>query len=190
MFGHQVHATVLQDGWSGMTGAAAQPTRIADGDVPVSADGSITLPVTDGSQGDGAGGNASSCHATGPRVPGKIGNALALCGNNEYVDVPSGIMQGVSDFTISAWVNPSANTAWSRVFDFGTGTGGYMFLTLNAGGGPIRFAITAGEGLVASSRSTAPASCRPTPGRTWLSRSPAAPGRCTSTARRSARTRA
>jgi len=28
------------------------------------------------------------------------------------------------------------------VFDFGTGTGDYMFLTLNAGGGPIRFAIT------------------------------------------------
>ncbi len=142
IFGHTVHATIFQDRWSGMTGAAAQPTRTFDGDVPVSPGGSITLPVTDGSQGDGAGGNAASCHATGPRVPGKIGNALALCGNNEYVSVPSGIMQGVSDFTISAWVNPSADTAWSRVFDFGTGTGDYMFLTLNAGGGPIRFAIT------------------------------------------------
>ena len=51
-------------------------------------------------------------------------------------------MQGVTDFTVSAWVNPSANTAWSRVFDFGTGTNDYMFLTLNAGGGAIRFAIT------------------------------------------------
>ena len=59
-----------------------------------------------------------------------------------YVSLPSGIMQGVSDFTISAWVNPSADTAWSRLFDFGTGTNDYMFLTLNAGGGPIRFAIT------------------------------------------------
>ena len=28
------------------------------------------------------------------------------------------------------------------MFDFGTGTNDYMFLTLNAGGGPIRFAIT------------------------------------------------
>ena len=75
-------------------------------------------------------------------MPGKIGSALHLCGNNEYVNLPSGVAQGLHDFTISAWVNPSANTAWSRVFDFGTGTGDYMFLTLNAGGGPIRFAIT------------------------------------------------
>ena len=141
LFGHSVHATVLQDRWSGMTGAAAQPTRTFDGDVPVGSDGSITLPVTDGRQGDG-GRDAASCTATGARVPGKIGSALHLCGNNEYVNLPSGIAQGLHDFTISAWVNPSANTAWSRVFDFGTGTGDYMFLTLNAGGGPIRFAIT------------------------------------------------
>jgi hypothetical protein len=142
LFGSSVHATVLQDRWSGMTGAAAQPTRTFDGDLPVGPGGSVTLPVTDGSQGDGAGGNAASCHATGPRVPGKIGSALALCGNNEYVSLPAGIMTGVTDFTIAAWVNPSADTAWSRVFDFGTGTGDYMFLTLNAGGGPVRFAIT------------------------------------------------
>jgi len=139
--GGTVHATVFQDRWSGMTGAAAQPTRTYDGDVQAK-NGSITLPVTSGDQGDGAGGNAASCHATGARVPGKIGNALALCGNNEYVDLPDGIMQGTGDFTISAWVNPSAGTAWSRVFDFGTGTNDYMFLTLNAGGGPVRFAIT------------------------------------------------
>ncbi len=58
------------------------------------------------------------------------------------MNLPNGIMSGLHDFTISAWVNPSANTAWSRVFDFGTGTNDYMFLTLSAGGGPIRFAIT------------------------------------------------
>jgi hypothetical protein len=80
--------------------------------------------------------------ATGPRVPGKIGNAVQLSGNGEYVDLPDGIVSGLHDFTISAWVNPSANTAWSRVFDFGTGTNDYMFLTLSAGGGPLRFAIT------------------------------------------------
>ena len=80
IFGHTVHATIFQDRWSGMTGAAAEPTRTFDGDVPVGPDGSVTLPVTSGDQGDGAGGNAASCHATGARVPGKIGNALALCG--------------------------------------------------------------------------------------------------------------
>ena len=80
--------------------------------------------------------------ATGSRVPGKIGNAVKLSGDGEYADLPDGIVSGLHDFTISAWVNPSANSAWSRVFDFGTGTNDYMFLTLSAGGGPLRFAIT------------------------------------------------
>ncbi len=82
--------------------------------------------------------------ATGSRVPGKIGNAVQLSGNGEYADLPDGIVSGLHDFTISAWVNPSASTAWSRLFDFGTGTSDYMFLTLSAGGGPLRFAITTG----------------------------------------------
>jgi hypothetical protein len=78
--------------------------------------------------------------ASGPRVPGEIGNAVKLSGNGEYVNLPNGIVGGLHDFTISAWVNPSANSAWSRVFDFGTGTGNFMFLTLSAGGGPLLFA--------------------------------------------------
>jgi hypothetical protein len=84
--------------------------------------------------------------ATGPRVPGEIGNAVKLPGSGEYVSLPSGIVSGLNDFTISAWVNPSQNSAWSRVFDFGTGTTANMFLTLSAGGGPLRFAITTGGG--------------------------------------------
>ncbi len=84
--------------------------------------------------------------ATGPRVPGKIGNAVKLSGSGEYVELPDGIVSGLTDFTISTWVNPSQNSAWSRVFDFGTGTTANMFLTLSAGGGPLRFAITTGGG--------------------------------------------
>ncbi|MBO0773530.1 MAG: LamG domain-containing protein, partial [Actinobacteria bacterium] len=79
--------------------------------------------------------------ATGPRVPGEIGNAVPLNGSGDYVNLPGNIASGLSDFTISAWVKPNAIPTWSRVFDFGTGTGNYMFLTVNAGSGP-RFAIT------------------------------------------------
>jgi hypothetical protein len=93
--------------------------------------------------------------AAGPRVPGEIGNALQLSGNGDYVQLPAGIVSGLSDFTVSAWVNPSANSAWSRVFDFGTGTNDYMFLTLSAGGGPLRFAITT-SGNGAEQQLTAP----------------------------------
>jgi hypothetical protein len=84
--------------------------------------------------------------ATGPRAPGRIGNAVKLSGSGEYAELPDGIVSGLNDFTISAWVNPSQNSAWSRVLDFGTGTTANMFLTLSAGGGPLRFAITAGGG--------------------------------------------
>jgi hypothetical protein len=89
----------------------------------------------------------SSGNATGPRVTGKIGNAVKLSGQSEYANLPTGIVSGLTgDFTISAWVNPGATTTWSRIFDFGTGTTANMFLTINAGGGGPRFAITTGGG--------------------------------------------
>ncbi|MBV9445911.1 MAG: hypothetical protein JO345_08455 [Streptosporangiaceae bacterium] len=141
-FGTSVHASIYQDDWSGMTGAAAAPSRIYDGNVTVSPGGTVSLPVTV----NGPAGNIANCTATGARVAGKIGNAVKLCGNNEYVQLPNGIVSGLHDFTVSAWVNPSVNSGWSRVFDFGTGTSNYMFLTLSAGGGPIRFAITTSGG--------------------------------------------
>jgi hypothetical protein len=84
--------------------------------------------------------------ATGPRVAGEIGNAVKLNGGGEYVNLPTGIVSGLSDFTVSAWVNPASDDTWSRVFDFGTGTGDYMFLTNNGGGTGVRFAITTGAG--------------------------------------------
>ncbi|ETK32884.1 LamG-like jellyroll fold domain-containing protein [Microbispora sp. ATCC PTA-5024] len=80
----------------------------------------------------------------GTRVTGKLGKAVALSGANQYVNVPRGAVSGVTgDFTVSMWVNPAKNTTWSRVFDFGTGTSNYMFLTLNKNTG-LRFAITTG----------------------------------------------
>jgi hypothetical protein len=122
-------STVYLSGTSGLT--PGQQVRIGTG--PTADTRTITHITNTG--------------ATGPRVPGKIGNAVKLSGNGEYVSLPTGIVSGLHDFTISAWVNPSSNAAWSRVFDFGTGTSNYMFLTLSAGGGPLRFAIaTTGNG--------------------------------------------
>ena len=86
--------------------------------------------------------------ATGPRVPGKIGNAVKLSGNGEYVNLPSGIASGLHDFTIATWVNvTSTDQTWARIFDFGTGTSDFMFLTASAGGtNALRFDINAGAG--------------------------------------------
>ncbi|HEY2574896.1 MAG TPA: LamG-like jellyroll fold domain-containing protein, partial [Streptosporangiaceae bacterium] len=94
-------------------------------------------PVTNSTPGSGK--------ATGPRAPGMIGHAVKLAGTGDYLNLPAGIGKGLSGFTISAWVKPSALPTWSRVFDFGTGTSTYMFLTVSDGSGP-RFAITTSGG--------------------------------------------
>jgi hypothetical protein len=84
------------------------------------------------------------------RAPGQdgFGNAVRLNGPDEpnrYVELPAGVVSGLTDFTIAAWVNraSTAGQSWSRIFDFGTGTGVNMFLTPDVGGAPgARFAIT------------------------------------------------
>ncbi len=88
-------------------------------------------------------------------VAGKAGNALSLTGGTG--NLPAGIVTGLNDFTIGSWVYLTSNPSWARIFDFGTGTSSYMFLTNNPGGtAQLRFAITtngnAGEQLI-----TAPA---------------------------------
>jgi uncharacterized protein len=79
-----------------------------------------------------------------PRVSGVSGNAVRLNGSaRQYADLPDGIVNGLTAATISVWVNLATISTWSRVFDFGTGTGRYMFLAASAGSAP-RFAITTG----------------------------------------------
>lgn len=78
---------------------------------------------------------------------GKLNNAVSLSGSS-YVSLPSGILAGGTDFTVSAWVKVDSSTANQRIFDFGTstipgaGAGAYMFLTPNNGTGHVRWAIT------------------------------------------------
>ena len=79
-------------------------------------------------------------------VSGKIDNAVSLGGANGYVIMPNGIASGLSDFAITSWVNLGAIPTWSRIFDIGSGTGQYMFLTANQGGNRMRFAIKNGGG--------------------------------------------
>jgi hypothetical protein len=89
--------------------------------------------------------------APATRLPGQagFGNAIKLNGSapNRYVEMPAGILGGLTDFTVAAWVNLAAPPAdWSRIFDFGTGTQVTMFLTPRSGdasaNNAVRFAIT------------------------------------------------
>jgi DUF1680 family protein len=90
------------------------------------------------------------------RTAGRSGNAVLLNGANGHVSLPTGILSGVTAFTIAAWVRIDAAATWTRVFDFGTGTGAYLFLTPRGSSGTARYAITSG-GSGAEQRINAPA---------------------------------
>lgn len=79
-------------------------------------------------------------------LAGKIGGAVALDGKNGYVQLPDGIMNGATAYTVATWVKLDTLATWSRIFDFGNGTTAYMFLTPNSGDNTLRYAITSGGG--------------------------------------------
>jgi Concanavalin A-like lectin/glucanases superfamily len=84
--------------------------------------------------------------AESTRIAGREGTAIPLNGDapNRYVSMPAGVLRGISDFTIAAWVNLQSVADWARIFDFGTGTSVNMFLTPRAGGAGLRFSINTG----------------------------------------------
>jgi hypothetical protein len=75
-------------------------------------------------------------------VAGKYGSALGLNGTSQDEMLPAGMMAGVTNFTIAAWVYWNGGNAWQRIFDFGNGITQYMFLTPDSGNATLRFAIT------------------------------------------------
>jgi hypothetical protein len=87
---------------------------------------------------------------------GRTGGAVNLDGANGHVSVPANILNGATAFTVAAWVRIDTLATWSRVFDFGSGTGSYLFLTPRSSSGTARFAITA-SGAGAEQRINAPA---------------------------------
>ena len=76
--------------------------------------------------------------------PAGYGKALSFDGLNDYVDLPIGtLVSTLSDTTIATQVRfGNTGGSWQRIFDFGTGTTNYMFLTPRTlTTGPVRFAM-------------------------------------------------
>ncbi|ACU73856.1 protein of unknown function DUF1680 [Catenulispora acidiphila DSM 44928] len=101
---------------------------------------------TSGSTAADASGNGHTANLAGTtsHVTGRTGGAVHLDGASGYVALPSGLLSGAGDFTIATWVKLDSAPSWSRIFDIGSGTTSYMFLTPNSGAGTLRFAITTG----------------------------------------------
>ncbi|WP_371599984.1 beta-L-arabinofuranosidase domain-containing protein [Streptomyces sp. NBC_00564] len=78
-------------------------------------------------------------------VSGRFGTgAENVRGSYQYVDLPAAALGGASAITLSAWVKPTHNANWTRVFDFGNDTTRYMYLAARNATGVPRFAITTG----------------------------------------------
>ena len=132
----------------------------AGGEGPASAEASTTsagsslqtlLSFNEASGTSAADSTVNGRHGTlvnGPlHVTGKGGNAVDLDGTNQYVSLPTGVVSTLNNFTIATWVNLDAASSWSRIFDFGSGTTSYMFLSpANGATGTVRFAITTSGG--------------------------------------------
>jgi hypothetical protein len=66
------------------------------------------------------------------------GGVLTLQGAEQYVDLPTGVVDGLIDVTFEVWVTWTDSEIWERVFDFGSSDAGagergngtsYIFLT-------------------------------------------------------------
>lgn len=78
-------------------------------------------------------------------VAGKYGQAIALDGASDYLQVSTGVGDA-TDFTFAGWVKWNGGNDWQRIFDFGDDTSHYMFLSPRSSGGNLRFAINTGSG--------------------------------------------
>ena len=68
-------------------------------------------------------------------------NAVKLNGSSGYINLPTGIVSQVSDFTISAFIYLNSAQTWARVFDFGSGTSNYMYFTPRSANGVAQYNV-------------------------------------------------
>ncbi|RYD23990.1 MAG: hypothetical protein EOP88_02010 [Verrucomicrobiaceae bacterium] len=95
-----------------------------------------------------ANGHAAITRGAAKFATGKTGRGLSLSGNaasGDHALLPPRIGDS-ADFTFGAWVYWNGGANWQRIFDLGTGTDKYMFLSPAAGSGNARFAIKNGGG--------------------------------------------
>ena len=97
----------------------------------------------------------------GPQwAAGQINGALQFDGLNDHVSLPIGsVISSLDSSTFAIWVNwARIGATVQRIFDFGTGTTVYMFLSPGngGGGGSMQFSITTPGGTESV---TAPSAC-------------------------------
>ncbi len=136
--GETYHYVVAATDTSGNVGAYSNEVAVTAGP------GLIVHYRMDGDAVDGSGNRNDAASEGSPNYPaGVSGQALDFDGSNDRATLPPGIFNG-DEISIATWVWWDGGGNWQRIFDFGNGTGEYLFLTPQAGGGGLRFAIKDG----------------------------------------------
>lgn len=97
---------------------------------------------------DGLTDNIDSADGTATGDPayaaGYDAQALTFDGTDDFVALPSDLAY-YDNITVAAWVYWDGGDDWQRIFDFGTGTTAYMYLTPSSNVDTLRFLITDGS---------------------------------------------
>ena len=78
----------------------------------------------------------------GPTFNSGNGGSIVFDGINDYSSFPTGFISSLTSFSVDSWFYWTDNGNWSRIFDFGTGTNVYTYLTPSSDNAKVRFAIT------------------------------------------------
>lgn len=87
-------------------------------------------------------GNHAALFGDRQAVEGHLDSALVLNGTDQFIQLPATIANS-RELTICTWVYWRGGSNWQRLFDFGTDTDHYVFVTMNSGSGS-RLAIKNG----------------------------------------------
>jgi len=107
--------------------------------------------VTDvsGNNNDGTLVNGASTQTTSP-LNNTLGSSLLLDGAGGYVAMPNNVLNGLVNYTITAWIKPNAVDNWRRVFDMGSTASNHypnLFLSVSSSTqGQPRFAFETASG--------------------------------------------
>ncbi len=113
-------------------------------EMPVGGAGPAAHFIFEGNARDVSGnGNDGTLVGTPVFSAGKYGQGVTFDGASDYVQLPPQVADS-GDFTFAAWIYWAGGANWQRIFDLGSGTDQYLFLSPKAGGNTLRFAIKDG----------------------------------------------
>ena len=94
----------------------------------------------DGMLKDCAGSNDGRSMGAPSYASGRIGQAIQLHGENDYIVLPAGIADS-EDITLAMWIQWDGGSSWQYIFDFGNSATSCMYLTPRNANDNLEFGI-------------------------------------------------